>query len=146
MAAIAHYVEVDAPARACYDWWRPLTRLPEIMSDVRQVTAAEDDPDVTTWRVSGPMGSTVRWTARITDDAPPRRIGWSTVDGADNDVRGSGVVRFTDKGDGHTGVEISLEYTPRSGRLGAAVAAVFDDPRRMIEQAAAEFKAIMETR
>ncbi|MDT7683145.1 MAG: hypothetical protein QOG57_3455 [Pseudonocardiales bacterium] len=37
MGTVAHYVEVNAPAQACYDWWRPLTRLPEIMSDVRKV-------------------------------------------------------------------------------------------------------------
>jgi len=146
MAAVAHYIEVGAPAQACYDWWRPLTRLPEIMSDVRRVTARDGDERVTTWQVSGPLGSTVAWTARITDDAPPHRLAWATVDDADNDVRTSGEVRFTDKGNGRTGVAISLEFVPPGGKLGTAVATVFDDPKRMVVQAAEDFKTIIEMR
>jgi uncharacterized membrane protein len=146
MPSVAHYIEVGAPAQACYDWWRPLTRLPEIMSDVREVTARDGDERVTHWRVSAPMGSTVEWTARITDDAPPHRLAWGTIDDADNDVRTSGEVRFTDKGDGRTGVDISFEYEPPGGKLGAVVASIFDDPKRMVVQAAEEFKTIIETR
>ncbi len=146
MATVAHHIEVGAPAQACYDWWRPLTRLPEIMSDVREVTAKDGDERVTMWKVSGPMGSTVEWTARITDDAPPHRLAWATLDGADNDVSTAGEVRFTDLGNGRTGVDISFEYTPPGGRLGTAVASIFDDPERMVEQAAEEFKTIIETR
>jgi uncharacterized membrane protein len=47
MGTVAHYVEVNAPAQACYDWWRPLTRLPEIMSDVRKVESKEGSADRT---------------------------------------------------------------------------------------------------
>ena len=36
MAAVAHYVEINAPAQACYDWRHPLTRLPEFMSDAHK--------------------------------------------------------------------------------------------------------------
>jgi uncharacterized membrane protein len=144
MAAVAHYIEVDAPAQACYDWWRGLTRLPEIMSDVRSVTEAGDG--TTRWEVTGPLGKKLDWTARIVEDAAPHKIAWSTVDGADNDVRTSGVVRFDDKGGGRTGVEISLEYEPPAGKLGEAVASLLDDPQRKVEQAANEFKTIIETR
>ncbi len=144
MAAVAHYIEVDAPAQACYDWWRGLTRLPEIMSDVLSVT--EEGNGTTRWEVSGPLGKKLDWTARIVEDAPPHKIAWSTVDGADNDVKTSGVVRFDDKGNSRTGVEISLEYTPPAGKLGEAVASLLDDPQKKVQQAAAEFKTIIETR
>jgi uncharacterized membrane protein len=146
MAEVAHHIEVGAPAQACYDWWRPLTRLPEIMSDVRKVTARDEDERVTTWEVSGPLGSTVEWTARITDDAPPHRLAWASTGDPDNDVRTTGEVRFTDLGNGRTGVDIRFEYEPPGGKLGAAVAQIFDDPKRMVEQAAEEFKTIIETR
>lgn len=146
MAAVAHYIEVDAPAQACYDWWRGLTKLPQIMSDVREVRAHDTDADLTTWKVSGPLGSTLEWTARISEDAAPHKIAWSTVGGSDDDVRNSGVVRFDDKGNNRTGVEISLEYTPPAGKLGEAVASLFDDPQRKVEQAAAQFKTVIETR
>lgn len=144
MAAVAHYIEVDAPAQACYDWWRGLTRLPEIMSDVLSVK--EEGNGTTRWEVSGPLGKKLDWTARIVEDAPPHKIAWSTVDGADNDVQTSGVVRFDDKGNSRTGVEISLEYAPPAGKLGEAVASLLDDPQKKVEHAAAEFKTIIETR
>ena len=54
MAAVAHYVDVNAPAQACYDWRRPLTRLPEIMSDVEKVEPL--DGDRTRWTVTAPGG------------------------------------------------------------------------------------------
>lgn len=146
MGAVAHYVEVDAPAQACYDWWRPLTRLPEILSDVHSVTAKEGQAGRTEWKVAGPLGKTVSWEAEIVEDAPPRKIAWATVDSADPDVRHAGMVRFDDKGGGRTGVEMSLEYNPPAGKLGEAVAALFADPRRKVKRAAEEFKRVIETR
>ncbi|WP_037368296.1 SRPBCC family protein [Amycolatopsis orientalis] len=146
MAAAAHYVEVNAPAQACYDWWRPLTRLPELFSDVQSVEALDGDGTRTRWKVDGPAGSTVEWEARIVEDAPPRKIAWTTVDDADPDVRNSGVVRFEDKGHSRTGVEISLEYQPPAGKLGEAVASLLADPQKKVERAAEQFQTVIEAR
>ncbi|WP_199430563.1 SRPBCC family protein [Qaidamihabitans albus] len=146
MGAVAHYVEVDAPAQACYDWWRPLTRLPEIFSDVEKVEAVDGDSDRTKWTVKGPAGVSVDWEARIVEDSAPHTIAWATDDSADPDVKHSGVVRFDDKGHGVTGVEISLKYDPPAGRAGEAVATLLADPQTKVERAAAEFKRIVETR
>ncbi|WP_134727479.1 SRPBCC family protein [Amycolatopsis nivea] len=146
MAAAAHYVEVNAPAQACYDWWRPLTRLPELFSDVQSVEALDGNGTRTRWKVDGPAGSTVEWQARIVEDAPPRKIAWTTVDDADPDVRNSGVVRFDDKGHGRTGVEISLEYEPPAGKLGEAVASLLADPQKKVERAAEQFRTVIEAR
>ncbi|MBB1151846.1 MULTISPECIES: SRPBCC family protein [Amycolatopsis] len=146
MAAAAHYVEVNAPAQACYDWWRPLTRLPELFSDVQSVEALDREGTRTRWKVDGPAGSTVEWQARIVEDAPPRKIAWTTVDDADPDVRNSGVVRFEDKGHGRTGVEISLEYQPPAGKLGEAVASLLADPQKKVERAADQFQTVIEAR
>ncbi|MGW4397420.1 SRPBCC family protein [Amycolatopsis nivea] len=146
MAAAAHYVEVNAPAQACYDWWRPLTRLPELFSDVQSVEALDGDGTRTRWKVDGPAGSTVEWQARIVEDAPPRKIAWTTADDADPDVRNSGVVRFDDKGHGRTGVEISLEYQPPAGKLGEAVASLLADPQKKVERAAEQFQTVIEAR
>jgi uncharacterized membrane protein len=146
MGTVAHYVEVNAPAQACYDWWRPLTRLPEIMSDVRKVESKEGSADRTEWTVSGPAGTSVTWEAEIVEDSPPHKIAWSSVDSSDPDLKNAGVVRFDDRGDGTTGVEVSLEYDPPGGKLGDAVAAISANPQGKVEQAVAEFKTIIETR
>ena len=146
MAAVAHYAEVNAPVQACYDWWRPLTRLPEIMSDVKAVEPADGSGTRTHWTVSGPLGKSLSWDADIVEDAPPHKIAWSTVDSNDPDVKSSGVVRFDDKGNGRTGVEVSFEYDPPAGKLGEAVASLFADPQGKVEKAVNEFKTIIEAR
>lgn len=144
MGSVAHYVEVDAPVQACYDWWRPLTRLPEIFSDLRSVESV--GADRTKWTTSGPAGTTVTWESRIVEDSAPKTIAWSTVDGTDTDVRNSGVVRFDDKGGNRTGVEVSFVYDPPAGKLGEAVASLFADPQKKVERAVAEFKQVIEAR
>ncbi|PRX43647.1 polyketide cyclase/dehydrase/lipid transport protein [Prauserella shujinwangii] len=146
MGAAAHYVEVDAPVQACYDWWRGLTRLPEIFSDVERVEALDDTGNRTRWTVRGPAGVSVDWEARIVEDSAPRTISWATDDAADPDVRHAGAVRFDDKGHSVTGVEISLKYDPPAGKAGEVVATLFADPQAKVERAAEEFKRIVETR
>ena len=146
MGSAVKYIEVTAPAQACYDWWRSLTRLPEIFPDVLSVEAQDSQEAMTTWTVSGPLQKKLTWQARIVEDSPPHRIAWATTDSADPDVRNSGVVRFDDKGGGRTGVEISLAYDPPAGKLGEAVAALFADPQAKVDRAAEQFKTLMENR
>lgn len=144
MGAVAQYIEVDAPAQACYDWWRPLTRLPEIFSDVQRVRAYDDDADRTEWTVTGPAGRRVSWQARIVEDAPPHKIAWASLDSPTPEVANSGVVRFDDKGNDRTGVEVSLHYEPPAGKLGETIVDLFAEPQRKVEQATAEFKTLIE--
>ncbi|MDQ7809320.1 SRPBCC family protein [Amycolatopsis sp. A133] len=146
MDKATHHLEVRAPAQACYDWWRPLTRLPEIFSDVESVEAITGDEARTRWKVAGPVGATVEWEARITEDSPPHRLAWATVAESDPDVTNSGVVLFEDKGDGVTELTVSLDYSLPGGKLGEAVASLLADPQRKVERACAEFKRIIETR
>ncbi|WP_410667589.1 SRPBCC family protein [Amycolatopsis sp. cmx-4-68] len=146
MGKATHHLEVEAPAQACYDWWRPLTRLPEIFSDVESVEAVTGDESRTRWKVSGPAGSTVEWEARITEDAPPHRIAWATVAESDPDITNAGVVRFEDKGNGRTELEVSLDYALPGGKVGEAVAGLLADPQRKLERACTEFKRLIETR
>lgn len=87
MAAVSHYIEVNVPAQACYDWWRPLTRLPEIMSDVEKVEPIDGSGDRTRWTVHGPLGKTLNWDAKIAEDSPPHTIAWTTIDSSDPDVK-----------------------------------------------------------
>ena len=146
METATHRIEVQAPAQACYDWWRPLTRLPEIFSDVESVEALTEDGSRTRWKVSGPAGKTLEWEARITEDAAPHRIAWTTVDATDPDVTNAGVVVFEFLWDGRTGLEVSLAYAPPGGKVGQAVASLLADPQRKVERACTEFKRVIETR
>ncbi|MFP5218720.1 MAG: SRPBCC family protein [Actinomycetes bacterium] len=143
MGTVAHYLEVNAPAEQCYAWWRGLTNLPQIMSDVESVEPLGGSTEVTRWKVSGPLGKTVEWDARIVEDVPGSKIAWATVDSSGTEVRNSGAVRFDDHG-GTTGVEVSLAYDPPAGPLGEAVATLFSDPQAKVEEALQAFKQTIE--
>lgn len=149
MDSVTQTITVHAPVQACYDWWRPLTRLPEIFTDVHEVTARDHEADHTDWTVAGPGGVSLHWQAKLTEDAPPHQLSWITRDvgmvgvGA---LRHAGTVRFIDQGNGYTQVEVSLRYEPPAGKLGETVARLLDDPQRKLEQACTEFQTIIEQR
>ena len=148
MGTVAHYQEVNAPAEKAYAWWRGLTNLPRIMPDVESVTPVEGGTSVTHWKVSGPLGKSVEWDAKIIEDVPNQKIAWASVadpthSGDHNDVKTAGAVRFDDHG-ATTGVEVSLEYDPPGGILGEAVAKLFADPQKKVEEAVQAFKKTIE--
>ncbi len=142
MGTAAHYLEVEAPAVACYAWWQGLTNLPQILPDVEAVTPVAGTK-VTHWKVSGPLGKTVEWDATIVEDVENTRIAWATEQSSGLDVKNSGVVRFDDHG-GTTGVEVSLAYDPPAGVLGDVVASLFSNPQSKVEQALESFKTTIE--
>ena len=144
MGTVAHYLEVNVPAAKAYAWWRGLTNLPSIMPDVESVEPVSGDTAVTHWKVSGPLGKTVEWDAKIVEDVTDTRIAWASVDSSGLEVKNSGAVRFDDHG-GTTGVEVSLNYDPPAGILGDAIAKVFADPQKKVEEALAAFKTTIES-
>ena len=144
MGSVAHYIEVDAPASQCYAWWRCLTNLPQIMPDVKSVEPLAGSTQVTHWKVAGPLGKTVEWDAKIVEDVENTRIAWATEDSSGLEVKNAGAVRFDDHG-GTTGVEVSLQYDPPAGVLGEAVAALFANPQKMVEECLASFKTTIES-
>ena len=141
MGTVAHYLEVNATAEQCYAWWRGLTNLPQILPDVESVQAHGGSTELTHWKVSGPLGKTVEWDAKIVEDVAGEKIAWASTDG---DVANSGAVRFDDHGS-TTGVEVSLAYDPPAGIVGDAVAKLFADPQDKVEKALAAFKSTIET-
>ena len=96
-----HYLEVNAPADRCYQWWRPLTHLPEILDDVESVEPKSGDADVTHWVVEGPLGKKIEWDAKIIDEETDRKIAWKSLEESNNQVETGGAVRFDNHGDSH---------------------------------------------
>lgn len=146
MGSVAHYLEIQAPAQGCYDWWRPLTHVPDIFPDVQRVEPRSGEADTTHWVVSGPAGKNIEWDARIVDDEPGRKVAWKTVEQGtetSNTVSSAGAVRFDYHGDS-TGVEVSLQYDPPGGVLAETVATLFADPQQKVERALDSFKQLME--
>lgn len=146
MGSVTHYLEVDAPAQRCFDWWRPLTHLPQVFPDLQRVEPGDGDATVTHWVASGPAGTSVEWDAKIIEEEPGRKIAWKSVEqgtATSNAVSNAGAVRFDDHGDS-TGVEVSLQYEPPGGTAGEIAATLFADPQKKVERALEAFKKLME--
>ncbi len=140
MAAIAKYVEVDAPIDKVYAYWRDFANFAELMPHVQEVTPVGADDTLTHWKVDGPLGKSAEWDARITEDVPNEKIAWTSVEGSP--VENSGVVRFDDR-DGKTNVEIALEYDPPGGTAGELVARMFENPEQQVEESLERFKRVV---
>lgn len=142
MGSVASYTEVNVPVEVAYRWWRGLTNLPSILPDVESVSPT-DRADVTHWKVSGPLGVSVEWDARIVEDKENVRLAWATVDNDATKVPNAGAVRFDAHGE-TTGVEVSLQFDPPAGILGEAVAKLFADPQKKVDSALASYKETIE--
>jgi uncharacterized membrane protein len=139
--AVSRYHRVNAPVEKVYATWRDFTNFPRFLPHVAEVTAVGDDPTLTHWKVSGPLGKPVEWDARITEDVPNEKIAWASLDGSD--VRNAGVVRFDARGEA-TDIEVAVDYDPPAGVAGAVAARLFDDPEEQVAEALRRFQEVVE--
>lgn len=114
-------IVVDADREALYRFWRRLENLPQVMSHLREVNAL--GPKRSHWVAQGPVGTSVEWTAEITDDRSGDLIAWRSVE--DSSVPNEGSVHFGTAERGGTEIRVRLTYHPPLGPLGAAVAGLF---------------------
>ncbi len=82
-------VEVQAPLQDVFSYWSNFENFPKIMRNVEEVRMTGQD--TSHWKVKGPLGTSVDFTARTTEMDPSRGIGWNSTEG---DVQASGEVRF----------------------------------------------------
>lgn len=133
-------IEVGAPVKQVYDYWETLENLPRFMSNIEEVRSTGDDR--THWRVKGPLGASVEFDARTTQNESNEALGWTTENG---DVKTSGQVRFKDLGDDRTRIEVQMNwFDPPGGKIGEAVTGLVAGPKAMLDQDLLNFKDIME--
>ncbi len=133
-------IEVEAPAEQVYEYWHTLENLPQFMTNVEEVRST--GPDTTHWRVKGPLGASLEFDARTTQDEPNEAIGWNTEDG---EVQTSGQVRFQQVTENRTRVEVQMNYwDPPGGKVGEVASRAIANPKVMMEQDLRNFKEIIE--
>lgn len=133
-------IDIDAPVKDVYEYWETLENLPKFMSNIEEVRSTGDD--TTHWRVKGPLGASVEFDARTTQNEPNEAIAWSTENG---EVQTSGQVRFKDLGDDRTRLEVQMNwFDPPAGKVGEAVTGLVAGPKAMLEQDLVNFKDVME--
>jgi len=133
-------IEVEAPVQEVYEYWRNLENLPHFMTNVEEVRLT--GPDTTHWRVKGPLGASLEFDARTTQDEPNEALGWNTQNGQ---VETSGQVRFRNVTPNRTRVEVQMNYwDPPGGRAGEVASRLVANPDIMVQQDLQNFKQIIE--
>ncbi len=122
-----------------YSIWADFQNFPHFMKYIRSIALTGDG--TSHWVMSGPLGKTIEWNARITANDVNKRIAWSSTDG---DIKTSGQVTFNNLPHDETEVTVTMQYIPPAGKAGAMVADVFSNPEKMLEQDLANFKAYAE--
>ncbi len=133
---------VNRPIEEVYRFWRNFENLPRFMQHLEAVTTNDGRSH---WVAKAPFDRVVEWDAEIIDERENERIAWRSVEGAD--IRNQGEVRFRSAPDRRgTEVEVTLQYEPPAGSLGAAVAKLLgEEPDSQVREDLRHFKEFMET-
>jgi uncharacterized membrane protein len=133
-------INIFAPIDEVYQFWRNFENFPLFMNHVKEITT---QGEVSNWQVAGPVGSTVEFQSRVTQDIPNDTIAWETL--PDSQVRSVGFVRFDENRDGSTRVTVQMAYLPPAGVAGHAVAQLFGvDPRQAMHEDLIRLKTLLE--
>lgn len=139
---IQQSITIQRSAHDLYRYWREVENLPKVMSHLRSVVAINEH--LSHWIIETlPHMREIEWDAEIINEVDNERIGWRTLKGAM--VEHAGSVVFEAIGNATTEVTVTLQYDPPGGRLGAALASLFDqDAAKTIGEDLARFKEVME--
>jgi uncharacterized membrane protein len=136
-------VIINRSPQDLYNFWRDLSRLPQIMSNLEEVR--ELDGRRSHWKAKLALGAGVEWDAEIINDRPNEVIAWRSLPGSEIDTAGS--VHFVPAGTGRgTEVRVVLKFDPPGGKFGAKLAEwIGADPEQEIHQDLLRFKRTMES-
>jgi uncharacterized membrane protein len=140
---VKEQITIGRPPEELYRFWRDFQNLPRFMEHLEAVRVIDDRRSH--WTARAPGGSSVEWTAEITEDRPDERISWRSAGHAD--VPNSGTVRFVAApGSRGTEVHVELRYDPPGGKLGALVAKLFgEEPGQQVHGDLRRLKQVIET-
>jgi uncharacterized membrane protein len=135
-------ITVDRSPEEVYGFWRNFENLPTFMRHLASVETIDDRRS--RWRAEGPAGATASWEAELVEDQADRRIAWRSV--GRPDIYNVGSVQFERASGGRgTVVRVDIQYAPRGGAIGRAIAGLFGKaPRQLIENDLRRFKQVME--
>jgi uncharacterized membrane protein len=124
-------VTVNRPASVVYQFWRDLRGLASALDRQTEVEIVSDRES--RWRVAGPLGSTLHWTALITEDEPDTTLSWRVADGL---LPHEGRLDLVEApGDRGTEVHVTLRYDLPGGALAAGASTLTGDEPDLVLRA-----------
>ena len=139
---VGRTVTIRKPRAELYGFWRDFQNLPDFMENLESIRA---DGDAHVWTIKAPGGQTVELRTEIVKEVEEQTIAWRSVEGSD--IETNGEVVFTDApGDRGTRVSLIMFYDPPAGKLGRAIATLFQrEPEVQARHDLKRFKMLMET-
>ncbi len=118
--AIDADVEVAVPANTAYTQWTKFESFPQFMSGVESI---EQVSDTRTHWVVKIAGVERQFDADTTEQVPGKRVSWTSI----NEPHHSGTVQFETLENGHTRVDLHMEWEPAGFVEKAGAALQIDD-------------------
>ena len=136
-------IRVRAKVADVYRFWRNFENFPQFMDHVEEVRKLDSDGTLTHWKLKGPVGTSVEYDARLTQEVENASLGWNSTSGT---MQTSGTVTFTEVDD-YTEVHVVMQwYDTPGGPLGELVSKLFQNPEQMLQEDLERFKNLVETR
>ncbi len=139
---ITRSIIVKANVDEVYRAWTNFENFPMFMKNILSVQKNGDK--TSHWVMEGPLGKKIEWDAETTRLEENKRVAWSSKDHKDSDITTSGQVTFNPLSNGETEINVMLQYIPKAGLAGDAVAKFFSNPEEMLEEDLKNFKAYIE--
>jgi uncharacterized membrane protein len=124
-----------------YRIWANFENFPRFMKYIKSVTLT--GPRTSHWVMAGPLGVDIEWDAVTTRLDENERVAWNSIKGSD--VKTSGQVTFRELGPNETEVAVTLQYDPPAGAAGEAVAELFANPDKRVQDDLEHFKEHVES-
>ena len=130
-----------APVEQVFEFWSNPENFAKIMEHVQEVKRTGENRF--RWTVSGPAGSSISWTSRITQSTPNETLVWRSEPGSV--VRSGGIARFQPTQDGATRIHLLMSYNPPAGAIGQALATLFGvGPKSVLDEGLIRVKSLFE--
>jgi len=134
-------ITVLANVADVYRIWANFENFPRFMKYIKSVTLTGER--TSHWVAAGPLGVDIEWDAETTLLDENERVAWNSIKGSE--VKTSGQVTFRELGPNETEVTVTLQYDPPAGVAGEAVAELFANPEKRVQNDLEHFKEHVES-
>ena len=120
-------VVVKAAPQTAWDYVSNYQNFDQFMPSIKKVELLSGD--TSEWHMSGPLGIPVSWQAITTTKEAPKHLAWHSTKGM---IETKGFIKIEPNGSGSK-ITVHMEYEPPLGAIGEAVATIFKDPQKLLE-------------
>jgi uncharacterized membrane protein len=139
MSAVTHEILVNAPISRVFEFWKNFENFPRFMENIESVKVI--GPELTHWKMHGPLGIPVEWDAKTTYIEENKKISWQSTGGV---IHNHGSVVFEPVGDDKTRVTVGIEYKAPGGAIAEGIAKLLNNPEEQLKEDMRRFKSVVQ--